>query len=101
MCLVMVARTSLFVTCSIYEMLCVVVVFKQFIFTAWIVLCSSAVSVHVSHAYRKTNRISACKSFSLDERLTLLSLHVSYSFASAVIVSAALAIEPQSLSPHH
>ena len=49
-------------------------------------LCNSAVSVHVSHAYKKIDRTNACSSFSLDNRLIFLSLYMSFRFASGAVV---------------
>ena len=40
-----------------------------FISTAWTFLCSSAISVYVSHAYNKIDSTNACSSFSLVDRL--------------------------------
>ena len=86
----MVARTASFVMCSVYEMPSTVQ--RHLIFTAWIFLCNSAFSVHVSYAYKKTERTNACSSFSLDDRLMFLSLHVDFNFTgAAAAVRAALA----------
>ena len=65
-CLVMVARTASFVIYSLYEMPSTLL--RQLISTALIFLCSSAVSVHVSYAYKTIDRINACSSFSLDDK---------------------------------
>ena len=90
----MVACTASFVMCSVHD-------FAEYSSTARIFLCSSAVSVHVSHACKKIDRTNACNSFSLDDRLVFLSLHMGFSFASAAPVCAALArnsvFEPSSL----
>ena len=74
---------------------------KYLISAAWIFLCSSAVNVHVSHAYEKIDRIKARRSFSLKERLMFSSHHMGFSFSSAAVVCAAFArtlvSEPSSL----
>ena len=66
-------------------------VLRHLIPIAWIFFCSSALSAHVLHAYKQINRTHACSSFSLEERLMLLSLYMPFSFASAAAVCAVLA----------
>ena len=62
---------------------------------------ATAVRVHVSHAYRKMESTSARRSLILYFMVMLLSLHIVFSFDSAVIVCAALArtsgLDPSSL----
>ena len=72
MCLLMVARAASFVMCSVYEMPSTLL--RHHISTAWIFLCSSAVSVYVSHTYKKTDRTDACSCFSLVDRLMPIGL---------------------------
>ena len=94
----MVSRTASLVICSDYEMPSTLQ--KHLISTAWIFLCSSAGSDHVSHAYNKIDRTNACSSFSLVERWMFLSLHIGFSFTSAVVCATLarnLVFEPSSL----
>ena len=45
----------------------------------------------MSRMHIKIDRTNACSSFSLDDRLTFLSLHIGFNFASAAAVCAAIA----------
>ena len=58
--------------------------------SAWILLCSSAVSVHVSHAYRNIVMTRARINLILSFILMFLSFQMIFSLASAAIVWAAL-----------
>ena len=85
----MVLRISLLVMWSVQEM--PRTLRKHLISTAEIFLCSSAVRVHDSHAYRKVERTGACTSFNLDFSVMFLSLQIGFSFANVVNVCADLA----------
>ena len=49
-------------------------------------LCSSAVRVHVSHAYRNIDATSECVSLTLDRRVMFLSFHIGFSLVIAAVV---------------
>ena len=55
-------------------------------------LCSSAVRVHVSHAYRNIDTTSDPISLILDQRMMFLSFHIGFSLVIAAVVCAILEI---------
>ena len=95
----MVLRISSLVTWSVYEIQRILR--KHLISTAAIFLCSYAVMVHDSHAYRKMERTGASTSFILDFSEMFLSLQIGLSLTNAVNVCADLAkisiLDPSSL----
>ena len=56
----------------------------------WILLCSSAVRVQLSHSYRKVDKMSVRISLALGAREMFLSLHICFSLERAAVVWAIL-----------
>ena len=80
--------TSLLVTWSLYEMQRI---FRlHFISMACTLLCSSAVRVHVLHAYRNIDTTSDRISLILDRRVMFLSFHIGFSLVIDAVVWAIL-----------
>ena len=65
-------------------------------------LCSSAVRVHVSHAYRNIDTTSDRISLILDRRVMFLSFHIGFSLVSIAVVWAILemisSLDPSSVT---
>ena len=59
---------------------------------AYVLLCSSAVRVDVSHAYRNIDMASDRISQILDRRVMFLSFHIGFSLSSVAVVWAILEI---------